>query len=144
MTHVPGGEMRFGLRTTMLLKVALHLLLVFALLLHSGLKLFEQVAERRLQQEIQLVARAIQLPVEAAMERGDLTQVRASLDAVFEIGQVYGAYLFDAEGQPLSARGSVGPEPIDRRRLEGLVASERPSSRYEPSEGRSVDRKSTR
>src|SRR5690625_5844118 len=104
MTHVPGGEMRFGLRTTLLLQVALPLLLVFALLLHSGLKLFEQVAERRLQQEIQLVARAIQLPVEAAMERGDLTKVRASLDAVFEIFRGSGCFLIDALGLHLSAR----------------------------------------
>lgn len=130
--------MRFGLRAALLLQVALPLLAVFALLLHSGMTLFERVAERRLQQEIQLVARAIQLPVGAAMERGDLTQVRASLDAVFEIGQVYGAYLFDADGQPLSVRGVVEPAPITGRRLADLVASGQHSGRYERIDGRSV------
>lgn len=129
---------RFGLKAALLLQVALPLLLVVAALLYSGMSRFERIAEQRLQHEIQLVARAIRLPVGAAMERGDLTQVRASLDAVFEIGQVYGAYLFDAQGQPVSVRGAVEPEPIEAQRLNHLIASGRHSGRYERIEGRRV------
>lgn len=130
--------MRFSLRSTLLLQVALPLLLIFAGLIYSGLTLLETVVERRLQQEIQLVARAIRLPVSSALETGDLAQVRTSLDAVFRIGRVYGAYLFDAEGRPISLRGSVEPEPAQAERLSRLAARGEREGGYESIEGRRV------
>src|SRR5690625_5084611 len=69
----------------------------------------ESLVEKRLQKEIELVARALRVPVEQALQRGQVDSIRRSLDAVFEIGRVYGAYVYDSDGKRIAAAGEARP-----------------------------------
>jgi signal transduction histidine kinase len=49
------------------------------------------------------------MPVQQAYSEGDLDRVAQSLDAVFEIGRVYGAYVYDDEGRRVVVAGEARP-----------------------------------
>ena len=98
-----------SLRTVLVLQVALPVLLMLAALLAATLHVLGGFAEERLQRDVQMLARAIHLPVSAALERQDLEQLQRSLASVFGMSEVYGAYLFDAEGRRLVSFGVVRP-----------------------------------
>ncbi len=85
------------------------MLLILAVILSAGQALVSSFIEQRMQRDLQLVARAVYLPVSLALERNDLEQMQSSMAALFGMTEVYGAYLFDAEGQPLISFGVVNP-----------------------------------
>ncbi|WP_409523886.1 ATP-binding protein [Nitrincola sp. MINF-07-Sa-05] len=98
-----------SLRSVLLLQVALPLLLMLAVILAATLSVVGHFAEERLQRDLSLVARAIRLPVTEALQRDDIAQLQNSLASIFDITEVYGAYLFDADGQRLISFGAVSP-----------------------------------
>ncbi|KDE40980.1 Serine/Threonine protein kinase and Signal Transduction Histidine Kinase (STHK) with GAF and PAS/PAC sensor [Nitrincola lacisaponensis] len=98
-----------NLRRVLLVRVALPVLLILALILSAGQTLISNFIEERMQRDLQLVARAVYLPVSHAMARNDLEQMQSSMASLFGMTEVYGAYLFDAEGQPLISFGVVNP-----------------------------------
>ncbi|TVQ68786.1 MAG: HAMP domain-containing protein [Oceanospirillales bacterium] len=65
--------------------------------------------EERMQRDLQLVARAVYLPISQAMARNDLEQMQNNMASLFGITEVYGAYLFDADGKPVISFGVVNP-----------------------------------
>lgn len=98
-----------SLRLVLLLQVGLPVLLLLATVLALSLSLFGQLTEERMQRELRQVARAIRLPVTEALSGDDQVQLNSSLESLFEIDEVYGAYLFDAAGKRLVSHGSVRP-----------------------------------
>lgn len=79
--------------------------------------------EARLQEDIELVARAIQLPLSRSLERGEQGGVQRALDSAFRIDQVYGAYVYDATGELVAASGPRGPSMVIRREARDLTAA---------------------
>lgn len=98
-----------NLRRVLLVRVALPVLLILAIILSAGQMLVSQFIEERMQRDLQLVARAVYLPISQAVARNDLEQMQNNMASLFGITEVYGAYLFDAEGQPLISFGVVNP-----------------------------------
>lgn len=98
-----------SLRFVMIVQVALPVLLMLGVILAVSLALIGHFIESRMQRDLQLVARTIHLPVSQALERRDLEQLQNSMASVFGITEVYGAYLFDAQGRRLSSFGVVNP-----------------------------------
>ncbi|MEX2367418.1 MAG: HAMP domain-containing sensor histidine kinase [Pseudohongiellaceae bacterium] len=128
-----------NLRTVLLLQVALPVLLLLGGLLAAALGVIGQFAEERLQRDLRQVARAIQLPVAQALERNDPGQLVSSLESVFEISEVYGAYLFDVNGDRLVSFGSVNPSRRQAdRALQLTVDGEQEFAQYEQISGRNV------
>ncbi len=87
-----------GLLSRILLFVCAPLLAFLGLL---GFFLFARLegwAERRMQDDVQLVARALQAPMGHALERKRQGSVEYSLESVLDIGRVYGARVFDESG----------------------------------------------
>lgn len=126
-----------NLRLVLLVQVAFPVLLVLAGILVIGLYMVGQFIEERMQRDLQQVARTIHLPVSQALERQDLEQLQNSMASVFGITEVYGAYLFDAEGKRLSSFGVVNPtreQATDA--LEQIVQGE--FAQYERIRGRDV------
>lgn len=127
-----------GLRFALLGKVVLPLLGVFALVIYTSLAELERTAERRLQEDIELVARAIRLPISDSLERSRPETVEQSLRSVFEIGRVYGAYVFDEHGERIAAVGMVEPERRDERKAAAVAAIGERQGEYRQIEGREV------
>ena len=126
-----------NLRLVLIMQVALPVLIVLAVILVIGLSMVGQFIEERMQRDLQQVARTIHLPVSQALERQDLDQLQNSMASVFGITEVYGAYLFDAEGKRLSSFGVVNPtreQATDA--LEQIVEGE--FAQYERIRGRDV------
>lgn len=98
-----------SLRTRLILQILLPLTLLAAFVVWTTFQAVEGLVERRLEKEIELVARAIRMPVQQAYAEGDLDRVSQSLDAVFEIGRVYGAYVYDDQGRRVVVAGEARP-----------------------------------
>ncbi|WP_205849140.1 sensor histidine kinase [Natronospirillum operosum] len=126
-----------SLRSVLLVQVALPVLLLMGGVLAITLNVVAHFTEERLQRNLQILAQAISLPVSEAMERGDLEQAENSLRSVFGISEVYGAYLFNAEGEQIISLGSV--HPTRRQADEALRQTEEGEfAQYESIDGRNV------
>ncbi|MCA1788993.1 MAG: hypothetical protein LC667_03795, partial [Thioalkalivibrio sp.] len=97
----PGQSMSLSfnnLRNAVLVLVLLPLLAVLVALGMLALREFEQQMELRMQEDIELVARSIRLPISAAMVRRDAMDVQQALDSAFQLEQVFGVYVYDSHG----------------------------------------------
>jgi two-component system NtrC family sensor kinase len=129
-----------------------HRLIVFilaplTLFLGAGsvlvLKSYEAHLERRMQEDVELVARALQLPLSRAVERGHAGVLERAIESVGNIDRVFGLYVYDDEGRLAASLGDVTlgdpGEPEEPGRPEEAVAG--PSdeqSRYTEVSGQRV------
>lgn len=90
-------------------RVVLYVVLPLWLILALGIGLTMHVVgleqQERLKEDIKLIARAVRGPIGDALAGGDIEGVERTLSAVFSIGQVYGASVFDADGRVLASSG---------------------------------------
>lgn len=128
----------FGnLRMVLLIQVGLPMLVLLGTVLILGLGFINTLAEERLQHDLKQVARAIRLPVSNALETKNFDQLNTSVESVFYINEVYGAYLFDANGNFLVSLGAVEPSQAQAdRAIEKTLHGE--FEQYENISGRSV------
>ncbi len=103
------------------------------LALHS----FENEVEKQMQKDLELVARAIQLPLSYALEKGRTGSIMQSLESVFAIDRVYSAYVYDKEGTEIANLGLRDPEP-ETKRLTKLVEDGERRGEYGSIAGREV------
>lgn len=126
-----------NLRRVLLARVALPVLLILALILFAGQAFVSHFIEERMQRDLRLVARAVHLPISQAMARNDLEQMQNSMASLFSITEVYGAYLFDVDGNPLISFGVVNPTQAQAEvALEKTLTGE--FDQYERIRGRNV------
>jgi len=109
MAHVSIVKFMHSLRLQLVLLVVLPLAVLGTLVVWLTYGAVEGMVESRLQKEIELVARAMRVPVERALQQGKLEEIEQTLDAVFEIGRVYGAYVYDAGGRRIAVAGEAKP-----------------------------------
>lgn len=126
-----------SLRNAVLLFVLLPLLGVLVSVGMLGLRELEGQMLRRLQDDIELVARSIRLPIAAAMARDDIEAVREALDSVFLIDQVFGAYVYDSAGERVATSGPRSPL-LERRRDARAVTEQGTQGSVEERRGREV------
>lgn len=98
----------------------------------------ESLLERRLEKEIELVARSLRMPVEGALRDGNPEQLRDALGAVSEIGRVYGAAVYDAGGRRIAVAGDAKPGPDQQVQAAELVAVGEELGQYEEFAGEAV------
>lgn len=94
-----------GLQRTLLLFVVLPLLLLTALGIRFGLGQASQFQEQRLKNDLELIGRAVSIPVGAALGQNDKAAIELALGSVFVLGEVYGASVFDVDGTRIAAAG---------------------------------------
>ena len=109
---------RFSLRSVLIINVIIPLILAMGASTYFGLKAMENIIEQRLQEDVQLVARAIRLPVSYSLEKKRFGSISQALKSVFDIGRVYGAYVYDADGERIASAGAVKPEKPQKDLLE--------------------------
>lgn len=94
-----------GLQRTLLLFVVLPLMLLSALGIRFGLGQASEFQEQRLKNDLELIGRAISIPVGNALVQGDRSAIEVALRSVFDIGEVYGASVYDVDGVRIASAG---------------------------------------
>ena len=94
-----------GLQRSLLLFVVLPIVLLTALGIRFGLGQASHFQEKRLKNDLELIGRAISLPVGNALDKGDMHALELALGSVFVLGEVYGASVFDAAGNRIASAG---------------------------------------
>lgn len=125
------------------LRFSLMLFLVIPLIGICGaggvysLKLLEAQIEERMQDDIELIARAISGPLGYALEQGREGSLSQALDSVFRFERVYGAYLYDTKGRRI-ARSGPRESGIEGRHVAQLAAGGDHIGEYQESDGKQM------
>lgn len=77
---------------------------------YYSLRWLEAQVEERMQEDIELIARAIRGPLEYALEYGRERGLDQTLSSAFRFGRVYGAYVYDESGQLIAGSGTREPK----------------------------------
>ena len=128
---------RFSLRSVLIINVIIPLILATGASTYFGLRAMENIIEQRLQEDVQLVARAIRLPVSYSLEKERFGSISQALKSVFDIGRVYSAYVYDAQGERIASAGAVEPEKPQKDFVEVAERGKR-RGKYEKIQGRRV------
>lgn len=127
-----------GLQRTLLVFVALPLIVVAALSIRIGFEQANRFQEDLLKGDLELLARAIQIPVADALAVGNIEALEKALASVFTIGKVYGASVFDVDGRRVAAAGTTGGDLTHSPIPQKLAASGEKREEYGEIEGRQV------
>lgn len=120
---------RINLRFALLLYIIAPLAVVVLLAGYLAIDVIESRVETRMQKDLELVARAIQLPLSHALERDREGSIVRALESAFSIGRVYSAYVYDDEGHQIASAGRADPEP-ERRKFTELAADGQRQGEY--------------
>lgn len=99
-----------SLRAIGLAMLLLPVALFTAVVVTAIVRVAETALEERLQGEIELIARAVAPLISRHIDQGDVFLVRQSLQGVFDIGRVYGAAVYDHEGNLVARAGRADAE----------------------------------
>ncbi|RZU98763.1 sensor histidine kinase [Spiribacter vilamensis] len=111
------GRMR--LRTTIIALIVLPVTLSVGLVGWLGIGWLEREAESRMREDIELIARALQQPLNRAIRQREPVLLEDSLQSAFEFGRVYGAHIYGRDGELLAGAG-VGERRFSTERTEAL------------------------
>jgi signal transduction histidine kinase len=112
-----------GLRLILVGYVVVPLTVAMAVAGYFALRTWENQVEKRMQSDLEMVARAVRLPLSYAMERRREGGIEQALESALSTDSVYSAYAFDLEGKEIGSAGKQNKEP-EREKLSEL-ASER-------------------
>ena len=98
-----------SLRASLLLFLVLPLIFILFAAGYVSLQRLELETERRMQEDLELIARAIRGPLEYSLEQNREGSVQQALDSLFRLKRVYGAYLYDQQGTRIAASGAREP-----------------------------------
>jgi len=90
-----------------------------------SINLLEQHSRARMQKDIELIARAIRLPLSHAMERGYEGTVERALESAFSIDRVYGVYVYDRHGETIYVSGASAASMTSERAVRIASRGER-------------------
>lgn len=102
---VRARDMLRSLRLTLVLSIVVPLMVFSGVAIYVGLGAVERNLNDRLREDLELVARAVSGPLSRAMSEGDEIVMGESLESIFRIGRVFGASVFDEEGQQIASLG---------------------------------------
>jgi two-component system, NtrC family, sensor kinase len=124
-------------RTALLIYVMLPMVLTLGIFGYVALNNIEKQVEKQMQTDLELVARAVQMPLSYALEKDRMGSIQQSLESVFAIGRVYSAYVYDSQGKRILNLGLA--EPVEQReKMTELAAKGRNRGKYEQIGGRQV------
>ncbi len=109
---------RISLRFTLLAYVIVPLALALVITGHLALRVLENNIEKGMQRDLELIARAVQLPLSYALERDETRAIYSALDSAFSIGEIYSAYLYDQDGNEIALAGALESEPQSEKLVE--------------------------
>lgn len=102
---------RISLRSALVMYVIIPMTLALGITGHLALSALEKNIEANMQRDLELIAKAIQLPLSYALESEEKAAIYSALDSAFSIGEIYSAYLYDQEGSEVALAGTLESEP---------------------------------
>lgn len=124
-------------RAALIFYVIVPLIIALGLYGYLALNSIEKQVEAQMKKDLELVARAVQLPLSYALEKNRMGSMMQALESVFSIGRVYSAYIYDKEGREIATLGQEDPEPQPER-LTKLAAGGERRGEYGSIAGREV------
>jgi two-component system, NtrC family, sensor kinase len=124
MLDIPFGfrRRRISLRVIFMFYLIVPLALAMGISGYVALRVWERQVEARMQSDLEMVARAIQMPLSHAMERERQGGIEQALESALSLDTVYGAYAFDREGYQIASAGdraaAFGREALRERVIE--------------------------
>ncbi|MCT8468663.1 HAMP domain-containing histidine kinase [Chromohalobacter canadensis] len=117
------------LRSTVI--VAIIIPLFASLFAFSAFSLWalENSSRERLQNEVKLIARAIRTPISYAMEKDREGSIQESLSSAFSFQRIYGAYVYDNQGERLAGIG-MGGDAMAQKQIESVARTGDEKSQY--------------
>ncbi|MFO8083373.1 MAG: HAMP domain-containing sensor histidine kinase [Desulfobacterales bacterium] len=100
---------KVSLRVALVVYVLMPMAGVSASVGYWSLQAFERQVEKRMQYDLEMVARAIKRPLSHAIKRDREGSIAQTLESAFSVDQVYGAYVYDSTGKKISIIGSREP-----------------------------------
>lgn len=126
-----------SLRAALLFYVVAPMCVVIAAGGWWGLRAFERLVEQQMQRDLEMVAEAIKGPLSHALLREREGSMAEALKAAFDLSEVYGAFLYDAEGRRISVPEQEKGE-LPRADATELAAAGKPQGEYSESRGQEV------
>ncbi len=99
------GQVFHSLRLTLLLSIVVPLMAVVGAAIFVAVSAVEENLDRRLKEDLELVARAASGPLSRAVKDGNDIVLDETLKSIFRIGRVYGASVFDETGAQVASLG---------------------------------------
>jgi signal transduction histidine kinase len=100
-----------GLRVVLIIYVVIPLIAGLGIFGFLWLGSMEKQVEKQMQKDLELVARAVKLPLSYALEKERTGSIEQALESVFAIGRVYGAYVYNNKGEEILRLGVTESEP---------------------------------
>lgn len=126
-----------ALKTALILCVLLPMGCALGFGVWWTLRTFERQVEMRMQNDLELVGRAIQQPLSHALLREREGSIGQALESAFAMSHVYGAYLYDAEGLKITDAATESGN-LERRELRKHMAAGEGHGAYGEVGGRNV------
>ncbi|MBY6033430.1 histidine kinase [Marinobacter daepoensis] len=127
-----------SLQLTLVLSIVVPLLLFSGVAIYIGLGTVEQALNSRLQEDLELVARAVSGPVSKALAEGNELDLDESLKSIFQIGRISGASVFDAGGNRVASLGVADSDVTNSASAEKAIASGELGGAFRRVDGESV------
>jgi two-component system, NtrC family, sensor kinase len=90
----------------------------------------EKDVEARMTREVEIIGRALQVPVRRAILEGNPSRIQETLDSVFKIGSVHGAFAYDHSGRLLARVGIGGDDPRYRHYILSVLEGKKDTGEY--------------
>lgn len=127
----------YNVRTALLAFVLLPFLAVAILVGWYSLVNLESKARAGMEKDIELIARAIRLPLSYALEHHDHNMLIRTLSSTREIGRVYGVYVYDRNGQRIAGSGAR-KALVQNRKAAEIASIGNEQAEFDDAEGESV------
>jgi two-component system, NtrC family, sensor kinase len=94
-----------NLRTAIVAFVVLPCLLAMGLIGWVGLRGLEEQVNVRMQEDLELIARTLRLPLSQALAQGQPAVIQETIESTVGMDQVYAVYVYDEDGQQVASSG---------------------------------------
>ena len=132
------GQVIGSIQLSLVLSIVVPLLAISALAIYLGFGAVEKALNDRLQEDLELVARAASGPLSRAMQEKDELVMGDSLKSIFRIGRVSGASVFDNDGARIASLGLTDTDVGNSASAEQVINSGELGGAFRWVDGQSV------
>jgi two-component system, NtrC family, sensor kinase len=103
-----------NLRNALIAFIVVPCLLATAIIGWAGLRGLEDQVNQRMQEDLELIARTLRLPLSDALRRGQPGVIQDTIESTVGIDQVYAVYVYDEDGRQVARSGRrIAAVPVD-------------------------------
>lgn len=132
------GQVIGTIQLTLVLSIVVPLLVISGLAIYLGFGAVERALNDRLQEDLELVARATSGPLSRAMQEKDELVISDSLKSIFRIGRVSGVSVFDKGGARIASLGLADTDVGNSASAEQVINSGELGGAFRWVDGQSV------